>query len=44
VPGSGKNAEEWTSKDKFAAELETAALNANELAEYCRRKSALWRT
>ena len=37
VPGSGKNAEEWTSEDKFAVVLETAALNAAELAEYCRR-------
>lgn len=33
-----KNAEEWTSEDKFAVVLETAALNAAELAEYCRRK------
>jgi transposase-like protein len=38
VPGSGKNAEEWTSEDKFAVVLETAALNVTELAEYCRRK------
>lgn len=38
VRGSGKNAEEWTLKDKFAVVLETAALNAAELAEYCRRK------
>jgi len=38
VPGSGKNAEEWTSEDKFAVVLETAALNATELAEYCRGK------
>lgn len=38
VPGSGKNAEEWTSEDKFAVVLETAALNAAELSEYCRRK------
>lgn len=37
-PGSGKNAEEWTSEDKFAVGLETAALNASELAEYCRRE------
>ena len=38
VPGSGRNAEEWSSEDKFAVVLETAALNATELAEYCRRK------
>jgi transposase-like protein len=49
VPGSGKNAEEWTSEDKFAVVLETAALNATELSEYCRRKGlfpeqiATWR-
>lgn len=50
VPGSGKNAEEWSSEDKFAVVLETAALNATELAEYCRRKGlfaeqiAAWRS
>jgi transposase-like protein len=49
VPGSGKSAEEWSSEDKFAVVLETAALNASELAEYCRRKGlfaeqiAAWR-
>lgn len=49
MPGSGKNAEEWSSEDKFAVVLETAALNAAELAEYCRRKGlfaeqiAAWR-
>src|SRR5471032_1574844 len=49
VPGSGKNAEEWTSEDKFAVVLEKAALTAAELAEYCRRKGlfveqiAAWR-
>lgn len=49
VPGDGKNAEEWTSEDKFAVVLETATLNAAELAEYCRRKGlyaeqiAAWR-
>ena len=49
VPGSGKNAEDWTSEDKFSVVLETATLNASELAEYCRRKGlfaeqiATWR-
>ena len=38
VPGDGKNAEDWTSQDKFAVVLETATLNAAQLAEYCRRK------
>ena len=27
VPGNGKNAEEWSSKDKFGVVLETAGLN-----------------
>ena len=50
VPGNGKNAEEWSSKDKFGVVLETAGLNETELAEYCRRKGlfieqiAAWRT
>lgn len=49
VPGDGKNAEQWSSEDKFAVVLETAALNAAELAEYCRCKGlyveqiAAWR-
>src|SRR6202011_3481041 len=38
VPGDGKNPEGWSSEDKFAVVLETAPLNAAELAEYCRRK------
>ena len=38
MPGNGKKAEDWTSEDKFAGVLETAALNAAELAEYCRRR------
>jgi transposase-like protein len=38
VPGNGKKAEEWSSKDKFGVVLETAGLNEAELAEYCRRK------
>jgi hypothetical protein len=49
VPGDGKNAEGWSSEDKFAVVLETAPLNAAELAVYCRRKGlyteqiAAWR-
>ena len=38
VPGDGKNAEDWSSEDKFAVVLETARLNEAEMAEYCRRK------
>jgi transposase-like protein len=37
VPGDGKNPEQWSSATKFAVVLETAALNAAELAEYCRK-------
>lgn len=49
VPGNGKNAEDWSSEDKFGVVLETAALNETALAEYCRRKGlygeqiAVWR-
>jgi transposase-like protein len=49
VPGDGKNPEGWSSEDKFAVVLETAALNTAELAEYCRRRGlyaeqiAAWR-
>ncbi len=40
VPGDGKNAEEWSSENKFAVVLETASLNQAELAEYCRKVSS----
>ena len=33
VPGDGKNPENWSTEDKFAVVLETAALNEAELAE-----------
>jgi transposase-like protein len=38
VPGNGKNAEEWSSNDKFSVVLETAHLNEAQLAQYCRSK------
>ena len=38
VPGNGKNAEEWSTEDKFSVVLETSALNEAEVAEYCRKK------
>lgn len=38
VPGDGRNAEDWSSEDKFSVVLETATLGVAELAEYCRRK------
>ncbi|EDT37906.1 hypothetical protein BamMEX5DRAFT_6320 [Burkholderia ambifaria MEX-5] len=49
MPGDGKNPEGWSSENKFSVVLEAAALNAAELAEYCRRKGlypeqiAAWR-
>ena len=38
VPGDGKNAEKWSSSDKFAVVLEAAFMNEAELGEYCRKK------
>ena len=36
LPDADAGPEGWSSRDKFAAVLETAALNAADLAEYCR--------
>lgn len=51
MPGGGRNkAEEWDSASKFAVVLESASLNAVELADYCRGKGLFveqvqaWRT
>lgn len=39
VPGRGKaSSESWDGQTKFAVVLETAAMNASELSEYCRSK------
>lgn len=38
LPDSDSTPEGWTSKDKFAAVLETASLNEEALAEYCRQR------
>jgi transposase-like protein len=39
MPGGGKhNADEWSSEAKFAVVLETASLNEEALATYCRSK------
>lgn len=38
VPGDGKSSAQWSSADKFAVVLETAAMNEAELSEYCRSK------
>lgn len=38
MPDADLTPEGWTSKDKFAAVLETGSLNEAELAEYCRKR------
>lgn len=49
VPADGRNAEQWSSADKFAVVVETASMNEAELGEYCREKGlypeqiAAWR-
>ncbi|MGH2603763.1 MAG: transposase, partial [Dehalococcoidia bacterium] len=35
---SDRGVEGWSSQDKFAAVVEAAAMNAQEVAEYCRRR------
>ena len=49
VPADPSNPENWSGENKLAVVIETAALNEEELAEYCRQKGlyveqiALWR-
>ena len=49
LPDADASPEGWSSRDKFAAVLETAALNEADLAEYCRKRGlypaqiAMWR-
>ncbi len=38
LPDADAGPEAWTSRDKFAAVLETAALNEADLAAYCRQR------
>jgi hypothetical protein len=38
LPDADAGPEGWTSRDKFAAVLETAALNEADLAAYCRKR------
>ena len=38
VPADPSNPESWSGENKLAVVIETAALNEQELAEYCRRK------
>ncbi len=39
LPENSSEPEGWSSRDKFNAVLETAALSEAELAEYCRRRA-----
>jgi len=39
LPDSAAGSEGWTSRDKFAAVLETAAMNEADLAEYGRKRA-----
>ena len=38
LPDADAGPEGWSSRDKFAAVLETATLNEADLAEYCRKR------
>lgn len=38
VPADSSNPEKWSGENKLAVVIETAALNEEELAKYCRRK------
>jgi len=38
LPDAAVGPEGWTSRDKFAAVLETAAMNEADMAEYCRKR------
>jgi len=37
-PDGDGDPEGWTARDKFAAVMESASLNEEDTAEYCRRK------
>ena len=38
VPADPSNPENWSGEDKLSVVIETAALNEQELSEYCRKK------
>ncbi len=48
-PDAGSEAQGWSARDKFAAVVETAAMNESERSEYCRKRGlypeqlAAWR-
>jgi hypothetical protein len=41
LPAADRGPEGWSSRDKFAAVFETAALNETDLAVYCRQRGLL---
>lgn len=41
VPADPSNPESWSGENKLAVMIETAALNEQELAEYCRRRACI---
>ena len=49
TPSGSASTQQWSSRDKFAAVVETSALSEAELAEYCRKRGlypeqlATWR-
>lgn len=38
LPNESSTPEGWTSEDKFSAVMETAAMNEQQVAEYCRKR------
>ncbi len=41
VPAADRGPDNWSPRDKFAAVLETAALNETDMAAYCRQRGLL---
>jgi hypothetical protein len=41
LPAADRGSDNWSSRDKFAAVLETAALNETDMAAYCRQRGLL---
>ena len=41
MPADPSNPENWSGEDKLSVVIETAALNEQELSEYCRKKGHL---
>jgi hypothetical protein len=41
LPAADRGPDNWSSRDKFAAVLETATLNETDMAAYCRQRGLL---